>query len=105
MPIYLDNMPDGTSTRPFVHYAQLHLTKNFQKYDFGPKENLIRYGSELPPIYDLSKISAPIALFVGDKDKQATIEDAKILAENLPNVSLFQIVDFEGFTHIDFLID
>ena len=104
MPIYLDNVPDGTSTRPFVHYAQLHLTDVFQKYDFGKEENMARYGSENPPVYDLSKITAPVALFVGDKDDLATIADAQTLADNLPNVSLFEIVDFEGWTHMDFAI-
>ena len=104
MPIYLDNVPDGTSTRPFVHYAQLHLTNVFQKYDFGPEENMVRYGSENPPVYDLSKITAPVALFVGDKDDLATIADAQTLADNLPNVSLFKTVDFKGWTHMDFCI-
>lgn len=105
MPIYLDNVPDGTSTRPFVHYAQLNLIEDvFQKYDFGSEENMVRYGTETPPIYDLSKVTAPVALFVGDKDDLATVADAETLAANLPNLSLFQIVDFEGFTHMDFAI-
>ena len=66
MPIYLDNLPAGSSTRPFVHYAQLHLLENeFRKFDFGKEENIERYGSEIPPSYDLSKITTPVALFVG----------------------------------------
>ena len=41
-------------------------------------------------------------MFLGDKDDLAVIEDGRLLAEDLPNVSLFEIVDFEGFTHMDF---
>ena len=41
-------------------------------------------------------------MFLGDKDDLAVIEDGRLLAEDLPNVSQFKIVDFEGFTHMDF---
>ena len=105
MPIYLDNLPAGSSTRPFVHYAQLHLLENtFQKFDFGTKENVVRYGSENPPVYDLSKITAPIALFVGDKDDLACPADVDYLVTQLPNVIHHEIVDFQGWTHLDFSI-
>ena len=42
IPIYMDQLPSGTSTRPFVHYAQLTLLhREFKKYDFGsPEENI-----------------------------------------------------------------
>ena len=43
-------------------------------------------------------------MFLGEKDDLAVIEDGRLLAEDLPNVSLFKIVDFEGFTHMDFSI-
>ncbi len=35
IPTYLDHVPESSSTRTFVHYAQLHLSKNFEAYDFG----------------------------------------------------------------------
>ena len=41
---------------------------------------------------------------MADADDLATIADAEWLVEDLPNVSLFKVVDFEGFTHIDFAI-
>ena len=55
MPTYLDHIPDGSSTRPFVQYAQLHLLQDvFRKYDFGSdEENIAHYGSAIPPSYDL----------------------------------------------------
>ncbi len=105
LPVYLDNLPAGTSTRPFVHYAQLYLTDNkFQHYDFGSEqENMDNYGSPTPPPHDLSKITAPVSLFLGDKDDLADPTDGQILAEHLPNLAHFEIVDYEGFTHIDFV--
>ena len=105
MPIYLDNLPAGSSTRPFVQYAQLHLLENeFRKFDFGKQENMVRYGTEVPPSYDLSKISAPVALFVGDKDDLACPADVDYLVTQLPNVIHHEIVDFQGWTHLDFSI-
>ncbi len=106
MPTYLEHVPDGSSTRPFVQYAQLHLLDNeFRKYDFGSEEeNVAHYGVPIPPSYDLSNVKVPVALFAGDKDDLACVEDVQVLADRLPNVSLFQVVEFEGFTHLDFAI-
>ena len=106
MPTYLDHVPDGSSTRPFVQYAQLHLLQDeFRKYDFGSdEENQAHYGSTIPPAYDLSNVKVPVALFAGDADDLACVADVKVLAERLPNVSLLEVVEFEGFTHMDFSI-
>ena len=74
IPVYLDHIPAGTSTRPVIHYAQLHKKDNFVKYDFGSEEeNSQHYGSPIPPNYDLSKVSAPLALFFGENDDLATM--------------------------------
>ena len=106
IPVYLDNIPAGSSTRPFVHYAQLHLRdREFRKYDYGSQEgNMAHYGQPEPPLYDLSKVKVPTALFLGDKDDLATVADGQHLGKVLPCVSLVHVVDFEGFTHLDFSI-
>ena len=105
LPTYLEHVPDGSSTRPFVQYAQLHLLDYvFRKYDFGEEDNIEHYGSPIPPSYDLNNVKVPVALFVGDKDDLAVVSDSEVLAEHLPNVSLFQIVEFNGWTHLDFAI-
>lgn len=106
LPTYLEHIPAGSSTRPFVHYAQLHLSDyEFKKYDFGSEEaNQEHYGTSVPPAYDLNNVKVPVALFVGDKDDLACVEDVTVLADRLPNVSLLQVVDFEGWTHLDFSI-
>lgn len=38
------------------------------RYDYGTKENILRYGSAHPPVYDLSKISVPVKLYYGEND-------------------------------------
>ena len=105
LPVYLDNVPSGSSTRPFVHYAQLYLTDSeFLHYDFGSEsDNMDHYGTAKPPPHDLSKITAPIALFLGDKDDLADPIDGQLLADHLPNLIHYEIVDYKGFTHLDFV--
>lgn len=41
---------------------------NFQYFDYGSKENIVRYGQEYPPQYQLQNISTPIALFYAQND-------------------------------------
>ena len=58
VPIYLDHIPSGTSTRPLVHYAQLSLlNREFKKYDFGnADENIEHYGVPVPPNHDMTNV-------------------------------------------------
>jgi len=106
IPVYLDHIPAGASTRPFVHYAQLHqLDNKFKKYDYGSSEaNIDHYGTPEPPEYDLSKISAPVAIFAGDNDNLVATEDAEYLSTLLPNLFHFEVVDYPKCSHYDFAI-
>ena len=104
--VYWDHIPAGVSARAMVHFAQLHLNNNeFAKLDFGsPEQNLEHYGSEVPPLYDLSQVSAPTAIFVGEKDDFATLPDVDKLVSVLPNVIHYELLDFPGCTHYEFAI-
>ena len=106
VPEYMDHIPAGMSTRPIVHYAQLNLYDHeFKKYDYGnPELNMDAYGTPVPPNYDLSKITAPTAIWAGDKDDLADVADVEHLVEVLPNVTHYEVVGIEGFTHLDFAI-
>ena len=73
---YFGHFPSGSSFRNLIHFRQNVLTGRFAKFDFGREENFKKYGSEVSPEYDLTKISGtPIALFCGLKDKMASKED------------------------------
>ena len=58
IPIYLDQVPAGSSTRPFVHYAQLNqLERQFRMFDFGSEElNIENYGQPVPPNHNLKNV-------------------------------------------------
>merc|ERR1711915_964081 len=104
IPTYLDNIPEGTSTRPFVHYAQLHLSGKFEAYDWGPTENVYRYNQTNPLNYDLSKVTAPTAIFKGDADDLVDVKDVERLVSEMPNVIFDHLMERGKWTHTDFAI-
>ncbi|KAF2889783.1 hypothetical protein ILUMI_16390, partial [Ignelater luminosus] len=99
LPVILTNTPAGTSNRQGQHYGQLILTKKFQKYDYGIVENLKIYGQPTPPQYDLSKITAPLGLYVGDRDIYAKKEDTDQTAAEVSNLAVYRYI--KGFSHLD----
>ena len=46
----------------------LHILDKFCRYDFGKEKNIEIYGQEDPPEYDVTKITAPVALYWADND-------------------------------------
>lgn len=77
----LAHYPEGTGWKNLVHYAQIINSGRFQRFDYGVKENLKRYGSKTPPEYDLSKIKVKTALYSGDVDKLADPQDVQWLED------------------------
>jgi len=100
VPTYIDHMPEGTSTRPFVHYAQLYQSDKFESYDYG-KEPMDRY---TPTTYNLTKVTAPTAIFKGDMDDIADLKDISRLVSELPNVVFDHLVELQGYNHFDFIV-
>ncbi len=69
METYLGHFPAGTSFRCVDHFRQMTIAKQFQKYDYGLEENVIKYEQETPPAFVLENIKkAPIAMFCGSDD-------------------------------------
>ena len=104
IPTYLDHIPEGTYKLPFVHYAQLYLSGNFESYDYGELGNWQHYGQATPLDYDLKKVTAPTAIFKGDADDLADVIDIDLLVNELPNVVFDHLVEIEGWTHADYIV-
>lgn len=65
--------------------------------------NLVKYKSLFPPNYDLSKITAPVALFYSHNDWLAAEVDVLKLYNKLPNtIGRFLVTD-KKFNHLDYL--
>ena len=77
--------------------------KKFQRYDYGEKINMEKYGQKTPPEIDLKKIhGTKIIQIAGSFDKLADPTDNKWLNEQLgENVIYFKYYDLG---HMGFLL-
>ncbi|OXA53565.1 Lipase 1 [Folsomia candida] len=67
--ILLGAFPDVISTKTWTHYVQLIHTDQFCQFNYGFKtKNREKYGSDSPPCYNLSKVTAPIVIYWGHND-------------------------------------
>ncbi|XP_021953643.1 lipase 1 [Folsomia candida] len=105
--ILLGAFPDVISTKTWTHYVQLIHTDQFCQFNYGFKtKNREKYGSDSPPCYNLSKVTAPIVIYWGHNDIFVRPQDAAKSASKFPSSSLkeFNKVDDPLFTHLDFTI-
>uniref|UniRef100_A0A2A4J9X8 Partial AB-hydrolase lipase domain-containing protein n=1 Tax=Heliothis virescens TaxID=7102 RepID=A0A2A4J9X8_HELVI len=98
----LGHFPAGTSRHNLIHYVQLGNSGRFAEYDYGSK-NEAYYGSKLPPIYDLSKVSCKVSMYMSKNDQIVGLKAAARVRDQLPNVVGYHIVDYDLFSHTDFI--
>lgn len=78
-PVIAHHIPEGTSILNILHFAQLVSSAQFRAFDFGPKENLRRYGSQINPFYPIRNInSTDIAFISGRTDVLSTVKNVDI---------------------------
>lgn len=63
---------DSTGAEAVTQYFQMYEVETFQKYDYGKDKNVEIYGTDRPPTYDMSKVSVPVAIFLGGRDVIST---------------------------------
>jgi len=103
IPVIASNAPAGCSVKQYIHFGQEVFSGGFHKYDHGVEENLALYGQETPPNYNISQITAPVAIYYGKNDYLTAYEDIAHLIEVLPNLVVNHEIEYELFNHIDFL--
>ncbi|KAG5329383.1 LIP3 Lipase, partial [Acromyrmex heyeri] len=103
LPEILSYFPAGTSIPLLIHYYQNFVTKKFQTFDYGYFGNYKQYGQMTPIMYDLNKVTAPLALFYGANDVLAPVANVWETYKRLPNVILLEEIAYKLFSHTDFL--
>jgi lysosomal acid lipase/cholesteryl ester hydrolase len=73
LPVIMGHSPAGASAKQMIHFGQVTRSQRFRQYDYGAL-NLQMHGQLTPPLYDLSRISAPIYLYHSLNDWMATPE-------------------------------
>lgn len=73
------------STIDFRHYVHDMIENKFRHYDYGPIKNYVTYGNIFSPDFPLEDIilENKIAIFYGDDDYGAPIEDVMLLRSRL----------------------
>lgn len=59
------------------------------------------YFQSTPPLYDVSRMETPVALFWGSQDSLADPADVRLLIPKLRNVVFNK--EFPGWMHLDFI--
>ncbi|KAM6306158.1 lysosomal acid lipase/cholesteryl ester hydrolase-like [Aegotheles albertisi] len=99
--VYAGHAPAGISAQNAIHWHQLTRADRFQAYDYGSNENMRKYNQPTPPAYQIEKISIPIAVWSGGRDKLA---DPKDMARLLPRITNLIYHDhFPDWGHFDFI--
>ncbi|XP_063979676.1 lipase 3-like [Diachasmimorpha longicaudata] len=104
VPIILGHLPAGSSVKQFLHFGQEVNSQKFRKFDYNdPEINQEKYGQPTPPVYKLSNVRVPTALFFANNDLLSDNSDVQKLAEDLSNVNMTYKVPMDSFNHIDFM--
>ena len=69
-----------TSFLTILHYGQNIVNKCFHAYDwYDAGENMRRYGSSSAPVYRLSDVQVPVAMFWSPRDSLSSRQDMETL--------------------------
>ncbi|CAH0547937.1 unnamed protein product [Brassicogethes aeneus] len=79
---FAGTIPAGAANKQIMHYAQTYKLRSFRFFDYGPKENLVRYNSTIPPLYKLKNMDVPSYIFGGQNDVFANLEKPRIFTLN-----------------------
>lgn len=64
MNVFLANVPMGSSSWNVAHFFQMFEHGHPVRFDYGPLNNLRKYGRLTPPIYDASHINCTDMAFI-----------------------------------------
>lgn len=103
IPVIASNTPAGSSFKQFEHLLQNSQSGKFRKFDYGLLGNLKEYHALVPPSYNLSKITAPVALYYGRGDNLVSPNDVTVLSTHLSSLVLLSEVVDPNWSHLDFL--
>lgn len=104
-PIIAHHIPEGTSILNMLHFGQMAESGQFRSFNFGPEENLRRYGSTVNPFYPIGNINSPdIAFIVGRTDPLSTMGNVAI-TRNMLRVPLMDdyVVPDISWGHADYM--
>ena len=100
IPVYTQRLIGGTSVKNMKYWGQVIAAQNPRpsKFNYGPAQNQVVYGSPAPPQLDYSKIKVPLAIFGGKHDAIVKQKDIDVLRMQLTRD---QVVFFKTDYNLD----
>ncbi|ERE79098.1 lipase member N, partial [Cricetulus griseus] len=81
---------------------KLYRSDEFRAYDWGSEaENMNHYNQSRPPIYDLTAMKVPTAIWAGGHDALITPQDVARILPQVTNLRYFKL--FPDWNHFDFV--
>jgi pimeloyl-ACP methyl ester carboxylesterase len=103
-PVYASHVPDGTSVKNMIHFAQGVQSNIFAAYNYSTeKENIKHYNQTLPPQYAIGPMTVPTVIFSGDEDWLADPTDVNYIYDNIQPTTLVFRKDIPDYNHMDFI--
>ncbi|KAJ2951411.1 hypothetical protein O0L34_g13555 [Tuta absoluta] len=96
------NVFGGTSMKTLFHYFQNVRDRKFQRFDYGT-DNVVRYGTATPPLYNLSDIRSNVTMHYGAADRVLDERDVLAMVKDMPN-AVARKVARDSFEHSDFVL-
>ncbi|XP_039079261.1 lipase member K isoform X1 [Hyaena hyaena] len=101
--VYLAQSPAGTSVQNMLHWAQAANSGLFQAFDWGnPDENMMHFHQLTPPLYDVTKMQVPTAVWSGGHDRVADLKDVENLLPKIPRLIYYKLIPH--YNHVDFYL-
>ncbi|KAL2769606.1 lipase member N precursor, partial [Daubentonia madagascariensis] len=102
MDVYMSHAPSGSSIQNILHIKQLYGSDEFRAYDWGSEaKNMHHYNQSHPPLYDLSAMKVPTAIWTGGRDVLVTPQDVARILPQIRNLRYFKLLP--DWNHFDFV--
>uniref|UniRef100_A0A7N5JA64 Lipase n=1 Tax=Ailuropoda melanoleuca TaxID=9646 RepID=A0A7N5JA64_AILME len=75
----------------------------FQAFDWGnPDQNMMHFHQRTPPIYDVTKMAVPTAVWSGGQDRVADLKDIENLLPKITRLIYYKFIPH--YNHVDFYL-
>ncbi|XP_047616311.1 lipase member K-like [Phacochoerus africanus] len=101
--VYLAQSHAGTSVQNMLHWAQAVNSGRFQAFDWGnPYQNMMHFHQLTPPLYNVSKMEVPTAVWSGGQDRVADLKDVENLLPKITRLIYYKLIPH--YNHVDFYL-
>ncbi|XP_004632171.2 lipase member K [Octodon degus] len=101
--VYMSKTPAGTSVQTMLHWGQIFNSDRLQAFDWGnPYQNMEHFHQVTPPLYNITKMEVPTAIWSGGQDIVADPRDMENLLPKVANLFYYKMIPY--YNHIDFYL-